>query len=643
MFRSLTVSGLGPIDSLDIALDPAGVTTLAGPSECGKSTAAEGLLWLLTGQTWSAPTLDVERIRHGSKEVRVSATTSKGTVIERSMTRSRRQTRRVGDAVVTTEAAFAGQLKAAAAVVSADGRAVPVARLVMAPMAWRDLLSSGGGRALRDVITPTDAERVRALVDERLVAGGFPALAGMEPIDPRDVEQARRVARSDLDRQQGALDAATQHVQRLERTPPHRPDEDDVDQAREVLAAMEAWREHDQATGAWLRALQTHEHGFEALTDWEARRAEVLQYLEAARARLQAHPPASGRLAELDAQLAAEERAVRRARALLAEARPDVADQRRELADAQDALRANRANLGSVERSAADEAPTCPTCGAAGYDWTPEVTRWREAVAAAEARVAAATDALEARQTAEQARLNEEVRRLDAVITEATAKAEALRVERDQLAQADRARAVDQAEEASALRELDRLDRQRPGKPPPAPEGERPAPPTTPQPTSAAVAEARATLADLDRAEGAIAHHARALAEARQRLQEAEVHLGDAQARAARAEALVEAVRAAPDAMFAEGVAAMGDLGDVTVRLVDGAVDVRVAGYPWHALSTGAQVRADAVFRAGLRRLLRVPWLPLVVDRVQDWTGPLDVAGPAILLVTEPGAGLVVR
>jgi hypothetical protein len=99
-------------------------------------------------------------------------------------------------------------------------------------------------------------------------------------------------------------------------------------------------------------------------------------------------------------------------------------------------------------------------------------------------------------------------------------------------------------------------------------------------------------------------------------------------------------------ALLARATAASGvlrDLGPVSLRTDDGtaaspAVEVLLDGRPWDLASTGRQIVGDAAFRSALRRALRVPWLPIWVDRRQDVGGQIvDVVAPAVMLVTDDG------
>jgi hypothetical protein len=108
-------------------------------------------------------------------------------------------------------------------------------------------------------------------------------------------------------------------------------------------------------------------------------------------------------------------------------------------------------------------------------------------------------------------------------------------------------------------------------------------------------------------------------------------------------EALVDALRRAPTLLAERGLALLGDLGPVSVVfepdkggsrvLVDG----RDAREP--LVSRGRLTWADCLLRAGLRRALRRPWLPVWVDNAQDWSGAFDhIEGPAVLCSTSSEA-----
>ena len=180
---------------------------------------------------------------------------------------------------------------------------------------------------------------------------------------------------------------------------------------------------------------------------------------------------------------------------------------------------------------------------------------------------------------------------------------------------------------------------------PPAP-GAAPTAPTGSRPTAD---EHRAAVETCDAAkasEGAAAQRATDRATAQAAVEEAGKAALRSTAEAARLDALVDACRRAPSSMAARQLAALGDLGPVTLAFPERenaqTPEVRVLfdGRPWYRASKGRLICADLWLRAGLRRALGVP-LPLFVDEYQSWSGawPVLDGGPVVYLRTVAGAG----
>ena len=132
---------------------------------------------------------------------------------------------------------------------------------------------------------------------------------------------------------------------------------------------------------------------------------------------------------------------------------------------------------------------------------------------------------------------------------------------------------------------------------------------------------------------------------ARRLLGDAEAALEQAEGEVARCEALVDVIRRAPSMALEASVAALGELGPVNVVLTEkGGAQVLVDGRPWHLASTGRQIVADVWFRAALRRALKAPWFPLVVDQRQSVGGQdCPTPAPCWVLTTTEGALRVER
>jgi hypothetical protein len=166
--------------------------------------------------------------------------------------------------------------------------------------------------------------------------------------------------------------------------------------------------------------------------------------------------------------------------------------------------------------------------------------------------------------------------------------------------------------------------------------------PDLPQPTAAQVAAAKATISDAERAVGAAGEQDRRRARVAEQLAQAERDLSDSEGELRRLELLLDAVRRAPSVAARRQLDAIGDLGPVRIEFPEGdkadAIRVLLDGRPWWLASTGRQIVGDVWLRACIRRLARWPWMPIVVDRVQDVAGQdVPECRPAIWLRTCEG------
>jgi hypothetical protein len=157
-------------------------------------------------------------------------------------------------------------------------------------------------------------------------------------------------------------------------------------------------------------------------------------------------------------------------------------------------------------------------------------------------------------------------------------------------------------------------------------------------PTAEEVEAARA-IVDADTAANSAATYADDVKERAERAVEvARAKLRNTNAAHERAEALVTAIRGAPAKLLPYAVQALGDLGPVAIQPDGDGCRVLIAGWPWREASAGQLIHADLHLRLALRRALGCPWLPVVVDNVQDWSGAWpEVAGPSIWLETKGG------
>lgn len=612
MIAKIHASGLPGLPD-PVNLDPKGVTTLAGPSGSGKSMTLEAVCFALHGTDSQGKSFDAAGF---GRPVEVALTLSTGTVIRRRKTPSGSQTREIVPAggegeAFSKEEEFRARLKAL-------GQAE--VRYVLAPLAWVPLAQgAGGGRPLRDLLSS-----ILPSVDLRaIVAESIEDLSDADPVDVKAAEAERTAAN------RAASEATGAHGARLaamgEITPPEDgPDEAAMESASAVLASAGEWAAFERDAPAFDAAIAR-------LDDFAARLAEL------------GERPDDGaeKLAAAEAALATAREAEASAKGTVEAAATAVRNARRAKEDAE-RTRTNIATdpalatvLERAERDLADlgEGSVCPTCERDG---------WREAAAARERLVelvASTKEKIAAKRAAatEAAKLDLEA------ATEALEAAEAV-AEAAEMQLAEAAVALKGAEvnastahaAGAAARAWDSA-RKALGEEPVSPFATALAPiePATEKPSADAVEAAKAVQAETARAQGVRERYDREHAQARTRLEEAERAMQQATARAARADRLVTAVRAAPTEAVRRQLAALGDLGPVSLELPEGGgCEVRVFGRPWQAASTGELVMADVWLRAGLRRALKAPWLALWVDNRQSWSGELPDVTPRVELRT---------
>ncbi len=169
--------------------------------------------------------------------------------------------------------------------------------------------------------------------------------------------------------------------------------------------------------------------------------------------------------------------------------------------------------------------------------------------------------------------------------------------------------------------------------------------PTTARPTADEISTVREAQAATSAAAALRSQRQGELASAREREATQDEAHALLQIEAQRADALLDAVRKAPSLIATRQVAALGELGPVSVEFGDNpAVTVLIDGRPHWLASRGRQVVADAWLRHGLRRAMGMLDLPLFIDNVQDVAGqPMpDLPGPVFLLETADGDGIEV-
>lgn len=686
MITRVTAADFGPYDHTDIEIpDAFGWTEIAGPSQSGKSTLVEIVLGTLLGVGPGGAAIDTEAVRDGADKLHAEVAVSSGTTVSLGMTRRRSATRAIARDEVSTPLASREALLAKLGPV---GQRPDVSRLVIAPMEWRVLLEKDLGRPLRDLLVSilqgqSAREVVRQLMAQRELAFHDSDAEGVGA-----AEKAQTGANAAKERAIGALSVARSTHERANAALVHAPEPSAVEAARAILAARDAWASAGSASEGRAKA-----QGFlaaaravldepkpELVSDEKV--AKAARVREAERA-WTAYNDATARRA---AQLATVEQAraardeVRRQREALGPCPPiPVAEIRDALAElerisaqvepARVAYTAAETREATASRQLAQleaHTGTCPTCG---QDWAQHagaVTRATEELTLAREALQVAGDALRPlldAQAACAARIAE-LRQQEAMGREWEAKNRAIgpdpsvpvppaeiaepafprtteehigwAVRTEKLA-ADASAALDlwTRRQAQARKDVARLEAEL------AKLGAEGVPADVPRPTSEEVTEATAVVQAATEA----GRTARALAEAQRALAEAEGKVQAATAEAVRCQALVECWRRAPSEIARAQVAALGDMGPVTLRFPPKEskdtpeIEVLVDGRSWRRASHGRIVLADLYLRAAIRRAAGLDALPIIVDGAQDWSGawPMDaIPGPVWLLRTTP-------
>lgn len=585
MISAVRIRGLGPHDDTHLELDARGMTELVGPSQAGKSTLIDAVTWCLWGVTADGRTLKEEVLRDGAEVAEVELVLGSGTRFMRRLHRGGRPVREKNGTPYSTEQSWKDAL-------GPLGRTTDLLRVTMAPLAWVPLAQGpGGGRPLRDLLTnilPTGS--LREVVEEIL---GAP-LRPTDSISEQEAYRRRTEQNRKVDELVGRAAAAAEVIERISQQRVEQPLPSTVQGARATLDAAEGWLRYRACEGA---------------RNWDERRQAVGD-----------RPDDSEHLAKV---------AKKRESAAAAKAKVE------ELREQIRSLEAQAPAPERVDRSELDrltmESEGSDTCHACGQRVPDAATRRQAALAALDAArrnlEAAELEAKRRHQAAER----EHHRQVGAVKADWQ-----LALKRSQ----DADRALEALLSKSPAAEWEAAV---------AALGPRPlvtmAPlPDAVEPTAEQVAEARAVMAAVQAAAGARrqqeAERTRAIADG----ERVAALQREAEAEAERLDRLVAAVREAPSRLAARQVQALGDLGPVRLHLPEGSsgVDVLVDGRPWWTASRGRLVVADLHFRAALRRALKLPWLALFVDNVQDWSGELPaVGGPVVLLRTGPVDSLV--
>lgn len=534
-------------------------------------------------------------------------------------------------------------------------------------MGWARLAQSpGNGRALRNLLVRILGEGDLRAEVERIMGEGRHTLRDDDALDEKGAAKARTEANKARDAADGRLDEARRALASLDGALPDAPTADEVESAAEIRARLAVWTAHDSAAERHARAVADVETKREAAARWTAAvkalglrpavDAEAIK--EAARVLLEARRALTdARQAESRAldRVAAAGRAEKEAEGAVSDEALGVADllvkQQRDALAAAEAkagplgsvpcrgLRATVYGSGSDEEVNDGDRVDCGTChyltdARAAADALPglrdNVTQAERAATEASrgfpARRAKAADLAAAEYRAAQ----------EGASRAATARAKAEEAERAAVDADSRARtAGDGATKWDEQKKALGAEPVKPAAPPVAPVA-----PTSERPSEDDAAWAASVALRVTEAAGAAAERARAKAAAERGVTDRGAEALRATAWAARADALVEAVRVAPTAIARRQAEALGDMGPVSiVFLDDGGVDVRFTDErgprSWSACSTGEQVVIGVYVQAALRRAAKLLYLPIWIDRVQDYSGRIpEVAAPTVRLVT---------
>jgi hypothetical protein len=632
MIASIHMRGLGPHADTLATLAPSGVSEVTGATATGKSSMMDAVCFVFWGEDRHGKPFPVDAIRDSGPKscVDVTLTTASGNVIRRTMrAKDRVQTRTLtpkdgAERTIKTEEEWRASLRR----MGSDVKAI---RLAMCPDGWVDLAHGElGGKALRDLLASlVPGVGLRAVVADLMADAGYELTDRDASVDQKVVDRLRAESTSRRDARVAAHDASARLVADLEASPPAAVI--DVAPLVAIVAAARTWASYDVAHARSAEDLRARESAQARRAEWESRRAAIGE-----RPALAADTTGA-LLAAARNEVQVAERELTRAQSLAAshtasiaraETAPDV-----ELHDAARKLEALRRDVTAREAAGT----TCPTCERPG---------WESAAAALEvarAAVRTAEAAHAALSSGAYVRLDTPIRplRVAAVAAARDLDAAVARVAESRAA-SDAAQAAHDAgrggREAVAAwdRALAAL-----GAEPVVPSASSAAtPPTVARPAPGDVAAAEQAIAANAQAVGAAREHTRTLAAARARLVVALADADAARTEAARMDALVAACRAAPSVLARQQLDSIGDVSPVSLDLTEaGGVEVLVDGRSWWRASTGRQIVADLAFRRGLRRLLKLPSLPLFVDEVQSVGGcDLVVEAPAILLRTTDGA-----
>ncbi|MCP4804046.1 MAG: AAA family ATPase [Proteobacteria bacterium] len=267
MLKRITIEGLGPHSSFSAEFNPRGTTVVAGPSECGKTTVLEALMFALWGRT-SQGRFPVEFIRDGANKAVVELVLDSGKTLRRSVNRNKSQTRRISH--WGNEESYSSDTKFQEALGDL-GRDPVACQLVIAPMGWVPLVAANA-RPFRDILSrvlpkgDVPAE-IRRMMDE----AGFELESGEEIQPEKTVMTRRREASRTRDEMTGRVKSVKERIGRI------LAQEDDVAATLDTTAAQEALDRQAlwDAYGAEAKGAAARQAAVQAQAGWDARLAEI--------------------------------------------------------------------------------------------------------------------------------------------------------------------------------------------------------------------------------------------------------------------------------------------------------------------------------------------------------------------------------
>lgn len=324
MISTLTIANLAGTDRRTYVLAPKGPTQIAGPSGSGKSTLVHALLCLLAG--------DAPNRKNGTAETLIECVTGAGTQLGVRATKSGTDYSRNGEPL--TRAAYL------AALGKWGGETV---RLIVAPMAWRDL-ATGTAQPLRDALAK--------ILPAGDVPGRVREIMGADynvndPADPKGAAELQTISNAARERAEGREQEARGALARANNAPTAGPSPDDVASAAAVLESARVWSAYDARAGAWT------EHD-RRLAAWSATVLPVDPAYDA-----QEHSAAR----VLVARLEGEEKAAREAAMTAAAV---VAERERAARESAEKLRAENARRDSEREAASAKSIAAKKCKACG-------------------------------------------------------------------------------------------------------------------------------------------------------------------------------------------------------------------------------------------------------------------------------------